>query len=179
MVLWKFKLQEFPPRCTEEKNGGDEPASKRARISRLSVNQVEVHHVDDTCMIPDGMDMLDIDGILEHDFRHEFDTHEDADHDFIACVHSMEGLDDSMLWFPFSDVEPELPDEVLRTIDDLADSVEIGRLINMGVLHPLGSSATNILEMDNLTAPCENFQKEIERWRATLVASFSSCCPGI
>jgi len=88
-------------------------------------------------MIPDGIDMLDIDGILEHDFRHEFDTHEDADHDFIACVHSMEGLDDSMFWFPFSDVEPELPDEVLRTIDDLADSVEIGRLINMGVLHPL------------------------------------------
>ena len=41
--------------------------------------------------------------------------------------------------------EPELPDEVLRTIDDLADSVEIRRLINMGVLHPLGSSATNIL----------------------------------
>ena len=96
-------------------------------------------------MIPDGIDMLDIDGILEHDFRHEFDTHEDADHDFIACAHSMEGLDDSMFWFPFSDVEPELPDEVLRTIDDLADSVEIRRLINMGVLHPLGSSATNIL----------------------------------
>ena len=97
-----------------------------------------MHHVDDTCMIPDGIDMLDINGILEHDFRHEFDTHEDADHDFIACVHSMEGLDDSMLWFPFSDVEPELPDEILRTIDDLADSVEVGRLISMGVLHPLG-----------------------------------------
>ena len=26
---------------------------------------------------------------------------------------------------------------------------------------------------------CENFQKEVERWRATLVASFSPCCPGI
>ena len=141
----EVQVAELPPRGTEDRDGGDEPASKRARISRLSVNQVEVHHVDDTCMIPDGIDMLDIDGILEHDFRHEFDTHEDADHDFIACAHSMEGLDDSMFWFPFSDVEPELPDEILRTIDDLADSVEIRRLINMGVLHPLGSSATNIL----------------------------------
>ena len=90
-------------------------------------------------------------------------THEDADHDFIACAHSMEGLDDSMLWFPSSDVEPELPDEVLRTIDDLANSVEIGRLINMGVLHSLGSSATNILEMDNLTARfVRTFRKKLK-----------------
>ena len=151
----EVQVAESPPRCTEDRDGGDEPASKRARISRLSVNQVEVHHVDDTCMIPDGIDMLDIDGILEHDSRHEFDTHEDADHDFIARAHSMEGLDDSMFWFPFSDVEPELPDEVLRTIDDLADSVEIRRLINMGVLHPLGSSATNIL-----VAPWEFSEKK-------------------
>ena len=71
----EVQVAELPPRCTEDRDGGDEPASKRARISRLSVNQVEVHHVDDTCMIPDGIDMLDIDGILEHDFRREFDTH--------------------------------------------------------------------------------------------------------
>ena len=38
---------------------------------------------------------------------------------FIARDHSMEGLDDSLFWFPFSDVEPELPDEVLRTIGRL------------------------------------------------------------
>ena len=42
----EVQIAEFPPRCTEEKNGGDEPASKRARISKLSVNQVVVHHVD-------------------------------------------------------------------------------------------------------------------------------------
>ena len=64
----EVQVAELPPRCTEDRDGGDEPVSKRARISRLSVNQVEVHHVDDTCMIPDGIDMLDIDGILEHDF---------------------------------------------------------------------------------------------------------------
>ena len=29
---------------------------------------------------------------------------ENADHDFNPCVHSMEALDDSMLWFLFSDV---------------------------------------------------------------------------
>ena len=178
----EVQVAELPPRCTEDRDGGDEPASKRARISsRLSVNQVEVHQVDDTCMISDGIDMSDIDGILGHDFRHEFDTHEDADHDFIACAHSMEGLDDSMFWFPFSDVEPELPDGVLRTIDDLAGSVEIGRLINMGVLQPLGSSATNILEMDNLTARfVRTFRKKLKdgepHWlrRSRLVAQESN-----
>ena len=124
----EVQVAELPPRCTEDRDSGNEPASKRARTSRLSVKQVEVHHVDDTCMIPDGIDMLDIDGILEHDSRHELDTHEDADHDFIARDHSMEGLDDSLFWFPFSDVEPELPDEVLRTIDDYIGCVVLALL---------------------------------------------------
>ena len=107
--------------------------------------------------------MLDIDGILEHDFRHEFDTHEDADHDFIACVHSMEGLDDSMFWFSFSDVEPELPDEVLRTIGRLGRLCRKRSFDQHGCVTPVGPSATSILQMDNLTARfVRTFRKKLK-----------------
>ena len=69
----KVQVAKFPPRCTEDRDGGDEPASKRGcLLTRLKCTVLMTH---DTCMIPDGIDMLDIDGILEHDFRHEFDTH--------------------------------------------------------------------------------------------------------
>ena len=40
----------------------------------------------------------------------------------------------AFLWFPFSNNEPELPDEVLQELDNLADKVEVDRLLEMGVM---------------------------------------------
>ena len=64
-----------------------------------------------------------IDGILEYDFQHECDTNRGADHDFIAGIHSMEGLDDSMLWFPSPGITPEMPDTVFKAIHVLAQTL--------------------------------------------------------
>ena len=58
----------------------------------LVVNQIDVHHVDKTAMIPDDSDMVDVDGTLEHD---PVLTAGDARKNvFIVCANAIVSLDD-------------------------------------------------------------------------------------
>ena len=52
--------------------------------------------------------MLDTNDIPEHDVQHKSNMNENANHDFIACAHSMEAsyMIPCSGWFLFSDVAP-------------------------------------------------------------------------
>ena len=43
------------------------------------------------------------------------------------------GVDDELLWLPFSEEEPSLSPEQLSRMDALADQFEIQRLLDMGL----------------------------------------------
>lgn len=66
------KQFEYPPfpsslRHLNDRHGGDELASKCARVSGWDVNDIVVHPVDEAVMIPNDAHMIDANGILEHD----------------------------------------------------------------------------------------------------------------
>eukprot|EP00435_Cladocopium_sp_Y103_P049162 s3069_g14.t1 len=73
--FWWPLQEEFEPHTPfsslqniDDKYGGDEAAPKDARVSKVVVHQIGMHHGDETAMIPDDLDMVDVDGISEHGF---------------------------------------------------------------------------------------------------------------
>ena len=69
------------------------------------------------------------------------------------------GVDDELLWLPFSEEEPSLSPEQLSRMDALADQFEIQRLLDMGLA--LSSSTSSQvakqvvrLAMLDMVGPC-------------------------
>ena len=95
-------------------------------MKRLKVGQVAMVHVDEI----DMMQSTDIDVSM---FEHEVLEHQ-AGGDDDSHNYAFEGVDDEMLWLPYSEEEPSLSQELLSQMDALADQFEVQRLLKMGVL---------------------------------------------
>ena len=65
---------------------------------------------------------------------------------------------DGRLWFPDTGHEPQLGAEELAALDMIADSVELSRLCQKGVIRP-ASDADNIWDMKSLST------KFVRTWR--------------
>ena len=66
--------------------------------------------------------------------------------------------DDDRLWFPDNGKEPELDDAILAELDQLADQVEVGRLLKKSVLRD-ATSSDDVSSMKSLTT------KFVRTWR--------------
>ena len=93
-----------------------EPAAKRPKLAVMSVGKETLYHMDEE--------------ISGEDFEIEAATNLWQDGECEEVLLN----DQDLLWFPFSSNEPELPDEVLQELDNLADKVEVERLLDMKVM---------------------------------------------
>ena len=66
--------------------------------------------------------------------------------------------DDDRLWFPDNGKEPELDDAILAELDQLADQVEVSRLLKKSVLRD-ATSSDDVSSMKSLTT------KFVRTWR--------------
>ena len=100
-----------------------EPAPKRARLNVNRVAGEELHHVDE-----------------EVSFEYRWFEDENIE-DYIVDFNDEEEknfeeykVDMEQLWYPYTDEEPCLDEETMNYLNDLADKVEINRLLEMEVL---------------------------------------------
>jgi len=112
-----------PGMVVDEANAGvDEPPMKR-----LKVGQVSMVHVDEVDVFHDNE--IDVSMFERDDVGYQQGGDDDSLH-----FETPAGLDDSILWLPFTEEEPELSHDVLAEMDALADKFEVDRLLTMGVL---------------------------------------------
>ena len=102
--------------------GVDEPPMKR-----LKVGQVALVHVDEVDVLHDNE--IDVSMFERDDVGYQQGGDDDNLH-----FETPTGLDDSILWLPFTEEEPVLSQDVLAEMDALADRFEVDRLLTMGVL---------------------------------------------
>ena len=93
----------------------EEPLAKRPRLNVNTVSGEVYHHVDES---------------IEFEYGEEVDTLDWGDDE------ELEGEGDMVdqLWFPYSETEPDVTAERLAELDEIADNVEVQRLLKMGVL---------------------------------------------
>ena len=103
-----------------------EPLSKKQKLSTMRVGEETLHHVD-----VDVSEYINVDDFAKVECPNYLMEQQDelSDADF-----GKSPMDDSELWQPFSELEPELEQSQLARIDELADQIEINRLLEMGVI---------------------------------------------
>ena len=106
----------------EVREGGEieAPAAKRPRLSVNLVGGEILHHVDEEYSADYEVETTN-DDFWGDNF--ELDTSE---------VISSEEL--QMIWYPMSENDPNLDEDTLKQIDNVADKIEVQRLVSMGVL---------------------------------------------
>ena len=96
-------------------------------MKRLKVGKITMVHVDEVDVIRDSE--IDV-SMFERD---DVDYQQGGDEDNLH-FETPSGLDDSILWLPFTEEEPVLSSDLLAEMDALADRFEVDRLLTMGVL---------------------------------------------
>ena len=129
----------------EVREGGEieAPTAKRPRLSVNLVGGEILHHVDEEFSANYEVETTN-DDFWDDNF--EVDTSE---------VISSEELE--MIWHPMADNDPNLDEDTLKQIDNVADKIEVQRLVTMGVL--VKPSSFGSVEATPLTA------KYVRTWR--------------
>ena len=108
---------------TDESSQVVEPPAKKPRISVRRIGDEDFVHVD--VEMDDYCDEVN----FQDEFADWYFADEEKDQ-----TNDPTPDDESRLWLPFSDLEPNLTTEELDDLDRIADDVEIRRLTEMGVL---------------------------------------------
>ena len=100
-----------------------EPALKRARLNVNRIAGEELHHVDEEV----SFEYRWFEDENIEDYTVDFNDEDEKNFEEYK-------VDMEQLWYPYTDEEPLLDEETMTYLNDLADKVEINRLLEMEVL---------------------------------------------